>query len=388
MATDDFNRDDENPLSDGDNWLSDSSGHNDLQVVSNAVQAVSNTAWGNAYYTGSFSDAQYSEVECYTQDYNGPSVRAGSDGDFYTASVIGGNRVRLFKGATTLATYNTAYVSGAVCRLEIDAAGNLTTTYNSVELGTYDDTADPLGSGASGIMAFATAGSTLMDNWEGGDLGGGSSSATVGGTLSAITSGQADQVFVDSDLVATLAAITSVFSVQTVNERTAVLEATLAAITSLSDAEVLVSGDLAGELTAVTALFENQVLIDAIIAGDLTAITAAIISSAVPTRSVTIAGTLAAITSVITGEALITCGITGSLTPITSSFQITIEVQNSIATSLQAIEAVIEANVLVSGDVVAALAAITGMIRARTAVASGISGFPCIDGGSLSILGG
>jgi len=212
--------------------------------------------------------------------------------------------------------------------------------------------------------------------------------SAVSGNLSAITSTTEDKVLVDAEIIATLTAISSVINAQTVNDRIAVVDATLSAITSLSEVNVLVSSQLAGELAAITSVFENQALVDAIIAGNLQAIVASIISSAVPYRHVTLSGTLAAITSIITGQTLIGCSVAVAFSPITSTIQITTQVQNIIIASLKAIEAVVEANVFVSNEIVATLAAITARIRARTTVATGVIGFPCIDGGTITILGG
>lgn len=98
-----------------------------------------------------------------------------STNNWYSVSRITSGRIGLYKttggSQNTLNTWTVTFVVGAILRLEINS-NVLRVLYNGTEVGTYDDSASPLGSGKAGITAYGITGNGCIDDWEGGDLGG------------------------------------------------------------------------------------------------------------------------------------------------------------------------------------------------------------------------
>lgn len=179
LASDNFNRSNENPLSGGGNWLT-STGETPLQITSDFVSCT--TLGGNTnyqYYNGGISwpNDQYSQVQLTTNVANsgtssGCMVRiSATTATFYTASIINGNLVlsKVVAGSfTSLATVSYSFTNGDVMLFQV-VGTTLSCYMNGVLKTTTTDSS--ITSGFPGIFMqtnTGTTGNVNSDNWSGG----------------------------------------------------------------------------------------------------------------------------------------------------------------------------------------------------------------------------
>jgi hypothetical protein len=175
-ATDNFDRDDVNPI--GGNWTTIPSEYNH-QIVSNVVKGAS----GGGNECGSYWNADTPNNDQYAQirvtfnsgDYGaGPAVRISTSvNTFYVLWVNDRYTVILWKRLngnwTNLGTYSVPFInSGDLLRLEVSG-----TTLTPIIAGTTyaTKTDSDIASGMVGMMCNYNNGYTSLDDWEGGNLG-------------------------------------------------------------------------------------------------------------------------------------------------------------------------------------------------------------------------
>lgn len=185
IASDNFNRADNTSL--GSNWTTLSSA-SAPRIASNAVEPLG-TGFADSvsrWSADSFPNDQYSQVSITTlnTDTNkagGPCARASSSALTHYVTFgrgpLGASATlalrKVIAGSSTQFSATTKTInSGAVLRLEVSGT-NLTAYINSVSQATATDSA--ISSGSAGLYLFADTGvitDAVIDNWEGGDLGG------------------------------------------------------------------------------------------------------------------------------------------------------------------------------------------------------------------------
>lgn len=180
IASDNFNRANEDPLSDGGNWsaLGDSA----------ACRIVSNQATGPVLSQGfslrsgqTFKSDQWSEITIGTTlstNTIGPGLRMSSTNAtlyYYDVFNVGSSMRKIVSGVvTTIGTTNNSYASGDVIRIEI-IGNNLEAFKNNVsELSVTDSAINT--SNPPGVMAD-TGGVDASEDWSGGNF------ITPGGNL-------------------------------------------------------------------------------------------------------------------------------------------------------------------------------------------------------------
>jgi hypothetical protein len=189
VASDDFNRANEDPLSGGGNWgqLHDTS-NGDLQVSSNKVISDSTSGsektarWVGA---GSFTDDQYSSLVISGFGFFGNSYQAGviarasadtgTGRDYYAYYITDdGDSSKLTKlvkvvngSETTLASSSIAWTGGD--RVEIEVEG---TTIRGLKNGVeqHSSTDSALTTGKPGVWMRGDSGVPQGDDWEGGNI--------------------------------------------------------------------------------------------------------------------------------------------------------------------------------------------------------------------------
>jgi len=191
-ASDDFNRAD-GAL--GSNWTAMSDGALTIssQVVAGGNAGLSgDTRTAETYQSDQYSQVQVTSTQLTGSQWIGPAVRSQNSGqDLYLGIYFwngGSPELRLYErnsgGWTQLgSSYSTSgLAAGAV--LALTATGStISFLLNGSPVVTVTDT--DLTGGAPGIMSYGTA---RVDNWVGGNNGGGSSASyTIGGTVSGLS---------------------------------------------------------------------------------------------------------------------------------------------------------------------------------------------------------
>ena len=177
MASDDFNRANETPLAPP--WVKAFGA--DFNLVSNAVQGTTsaNSLW---YYNGSASSAdQFSEATMASavpgNDW-GPAVRVGGAGDqdcyfFDQYNGAGGGLSKFVAGQfSTITTGGSPIATGDSQRIEVEGSAIRGYVNGTQKHSATDTSISGQGDGA-GLFIYEAGGA--IDNWSGGDLGGGSS---------------------------------------------------------------------------------------------------------------------------------------------------------------------------------------------------------------------
>ena len=190
VATDNFNRSD-GLL--GSNWTVEDDG---LSIAGNAVrQTIYGVEVGARYEAASFSNDQYSEAEAVSNnDSNaaiGVSVRVSADATNYYGVYWSSIASYVFRrttsdgwqqniwatgGSGTLEGQSYVPPSGTRVRIEVEGQSTVTVRvyWDDALKWTFTDTsANRVLSGKPGLTGYNNAGTTTIDNWEGGDLGGG-----------------------------------------------------------------------------------------------------------------------------------------------------------------------------------------------------------------------
>lgn len=299
LATDNFNRANANPI--GGNWTT-ITGLSAMQIVSNAAtpSSLSPNDCGSYYNAVTWPNDQYSQAKLTVVDTKtdgsgiGVAVRVAAAALTAYRVVLThaspGTNVslqRFLAGAfTRLWDRGAAFVDGDLVRLEVQGT-TLRVFINGVQVGA-DFTDTNIASGNAGISYSSVATSASLDDWEGGDFGGGTTSgtATLTGagtltdvaTLGAIKTSTGAGVLTNAPVVgaggtligggtlgplATLGATESSTGAGTLSD-TATVRATvpLTGAGLLSDAAVvgaIVSATGAGTLTALSGQSANLV---------------------------------------------------------------------------------------------------------------------------------
>lgn len=147
-----------------------------MQLLSNAVRAVGTgdaLAWRTDISPG---QDQYAECKQTGGTDGGPAVRCTAGGNgYYLGGTSGANAVWKVTGASSWtqigSALNFTFTTSDVIQLE--ATGSTTTTlkvYKNGSLqGTVTDSSSPL---TSGSIGFYSVGSTVLDDWAGGNVSG------------------------------------------------------------------------------------------------------------------------------------------------------------------------------------------------------------------------
>lgn len=158
----------------------------DFDIQSNALACDANDECGAHWNADVFSNDQYSEVDltgfATSGLWVGVCVRAAASGATYYGYYGSGDDSYLFKmvsGTWTEIASGGAVASGDTLRLEAQGT-TLTPTQNGSTTGTPGAQTDSaIASGSSGVAGYADADDLRMDDWEGGNIGGGGISIPV-----------------------------------------------------------------------------------------------------------------------------------------------------------------------------------------------------------------
>ncbi len=177
-ATDTFTRSDVNPA--GGNWTA-APGAAAFQITSNQMQGSDSGNYNATYWNAdSFNNDQYSKVTMAAIADGGPAIRiGGANRNYYFAKVKVIDTVGLFKIVSNVESqigsdYSRTNVNGDI--FEIRATGTTIKVFaNSTEIISQVDTS--LTSGSAGLACYGSA--DRFDNWEGGNVAGGTTPRTV-----------------------------------------------------------------------------------------------------------------------------------------------------------------------------------------------------------------
>jgi hypothetical protein len=181
LASDNFNRANENPLSGGGNW-STPTGFNAMKIVSNVAVGQTNGVYAFSTWSGApvdFPADQYSEVTIGSAGANNwicLVVRA-TDNTFYATQFTDGYHYFLKYTNGNQSVLGGPYgnnldgiSAGSVMRLSI-TGNTLTLMKDGVALpsnGSITDSVSPIGSGRPGIGTYVVSSGYYEDNWVGG----------------------------------------------------------------------------------------------------------------------------------------------------------------------------------------------------------------------------
>jgi len=172
LATDNFTRLNENPLSDSGNWTKPT-GFSALELVSDAVETTSSVATCAAAFTGvSAPNDQWSRVtmDANSAAYCGPAVRMGNSAGY--AALCGQPSdptvyIQRLDNGSNIASHS--YTPGSNDVVELDAKSTtLTVILNGTPL--FSTTDSTFTSGSFGIAALAAVNVGLFTAWEGGNF--------------------------------------------------------------------------------------------------------------------------------------------------------------------------------------------------------------------------
>lgn len=184
LATDDFNRADENPLGNGV-WTSSFGASDAGKIVSNAVQAVTIGDDCGSTYTGvSWPNDQYGQILLTTffggavdETGVGLALRLADTSNFYRVVMnknVANNLTfaKIQSGSYSVLTqFTVAAANGDTFKVEVQGT-TLKAYINGVQVGS--DVADPTTTLAAGDVGLfwsgPTASGTIIDNFEGGDF--------------------------------------------------------------------------------------------------------------------------------------------------------------------------------------------------------------------------
>ncbi len=183
-ATDNFNRADEDPLSNGGKWTVVTS-FNSLKIVSYACKGPAGSA-GNYWNADTFNDNQYAQCTVSTfANATGPTVRNSTTAaTFYLANIISTTTIQFYKcisGSYTQLGSNVSVSLSTTDVIKISAEGQNINLYIN---GTFIDSRSDsdITSGYAGLFCYGQE--AICDNWEGGNVGGGGFTAIRRRTLS------------------------------------------------------------------------------------------------------------------------------------------------------------------------------------------------------------
>lgn len=186
LATDNFNRADANPIS--GNWTT-FSGETAFQITTNTARPSNSLSDAGSYESSAtWPNDQYSQAKATAptsfNDGSGIGVRVrmstsartaydsivDSSGHAFHDKFVAGTFTQIWTRAIT-------YSAGAVIYLEVQGT-TLVTKYNGAAVGA-SNTDSSIASGKAGLRHSSNTNSnTLLDDWEGGDFGGGGGSPT------------------------------------------------------------------------------------------------------------------------------------------------------------------------------------------------------------------
>lgn len=180
-VSDDFNRADEDPLSNGGLWSKPGWGADYLTVVGNTCRQRTTNLWGTAYWTQSFQADSYSQHHvnspgnyCYTGNF----LRAAGDlsANYYTAylhTYVGGigNISKVVNGAETALGASPTYVTnGTTFKFSCSGTTLAVDVTGQVQITRTDSTFASAGfAGIQRASALTNTGCEI-DNWVGGPL--------------------------------------------------------------------------------------------------------------------------------------------------------------------------------------------------------------------------
>lgn len=188
LATDNFNRANENPISDGGAWTSIGDTGNDFEVVTNQATAVGVGADAGNLRTGiTWPNDQYSQCKFITPSNaisvgNGAGcVVRGATGASRTqyecigSSGIAGTALakRVSGTYTSLASTATTWATNDIMYCEVRGSA-LVAKKNGSTTGMPNATDSAIASGTAGLFNSVESGSNnpVIDDWEGGDFAG------------------------------------------------------------------------------------------------------------------------------------------------------------------------------------------------------------------------
>lgn len=190
LATDNFNRADENPLSGGGNW-SPSFGDQNWKVVSNVAVPVNVSTLDSVmhYTAGTWPNDQYSKADLTVSGTGGGDQGVGLNvrgttaaTTYYRAVADHGatNNVgisKLVAGVySNLALTSSSWTDGATWELDVQGT---TLTFKRAGSTILTTTDASIASGKPGIELSTVVTSASLDNWEGGDFTSGSTPVAV-----------------------------------------------------------------------------------------------------------------------------------------------------------------------------------------------------------------
>lgn len=177
LASDSFNRADENPLGNSV-WTGGYTGHNSLQIVSNQVRGTTLTTVHLASYTGiTWPNDHWSQATLitYTSAVSGPNLcvrlAAAATNTKYWIDTNGSDQYVIKKTVagvnTLLASSSTVAANNDVVRLE--AQGTTITVYvNGTSIVSAVDGAIASGKAGLGLYVDLSLANTIFDTWSGG----------------------------------------------------------------------------------------------------------------------------------------------------------------------------------------------------------------------------
>lgn len=180
-ATDNFTTESDQAIDDySANWTLNN-GTLTVLAATDDVRASSSDAESGAHWNAdAFNDDQYGEcvVTSMSSDstHIGPAVRVAASGETYYGFYGSSNDGQLFKDVggswTQLGNNGSAFLASEVARIE--ASGTTITPYINgvIENPPGAQTDGSISSGSAGLCGYNTVASNLVDDWEGGNLGG------------------------------------------------------------------------------------------------------------------------------------------------------------------------------------------------------------------------
>lgn len=182
MASDNFNRANEDPLSDGGNWGAWGT-FGQLALVSNAVKNNSGSAADRASCRvgSAVGDSQCTVTTVGGRD-GGPAIHCDTSTNGYILTNFDGVNIQMYRvdaGAfTQIGTVVGAYVAADTLRLR-RSAGNVITSRNGTDILTVADSTYT--GGLDSLFVFDTT--LVLDDWTNGVAAGGGASGQLGRSI-------------------------------------------------------------------------------------------------------------------------------------------------------------------------------------------------------------
>lgn len=188
VATDNFTRSNESPLSGGGNWTACVSGVAGINLTSNQATGAESASGCRMYNGASFSADQYAKITfaaVASGNYLGLSLRGDGAGNYY--DVAADNGVAFIRKASsgspsTLTSVSQVFIAGDILYLEVvgSSPAVLTLKLNGTTIGTYSDSSSPFTTGKPGLASYNNSATTTASFWEGGNIGGSSRRRNAG----------------------------------------------------------------------------------------------------------------------------------------------------------------------------------------------------------------